>query len=103
MEIDDYIYFIGVSNIPIYGYIIKFEDDDTFTYVRDSLTVWNASKKILESGHKINPENFMEQVKSNAIYNNYHPPTIDQIKQVLEIYKKDPNTKVENVKHILNY
>jgi hypothetical protein len=100
MNVGECIKFKGLRVI-CYGYIINI-NDDSVTYVRDSLTTWDASKSLVDKGELISIDEFIEQVKRNADASPYPVPKDTQVKKLLEEYSKNINITHEEKLKILN-
>ena len=88
MKTGDCLRFKGV-NVMCYAYVARVNDDDTVDYVRDSLTRWNVSKKLIEDHKVISLDRFIEKVQDCADISPMPTPTKKQVKKVLKEFVND--------------
>ena len=102
MKIGDYVRFNGVSGIKVYGYIAKIEGDEV-GYIRDSLTRWSATKKLIErTGVKITKREFFDKVKLNAETTSNEPvPSNSQLKKVIKKFTDDFDCNFQEIIDLL--
>lgn len=101
LQIGNFIEFRGMS-MQIYGCICRINDNDTIDYVRDSLTRWNASTKMVERGNIITEDNFINRAKRNAEISGAKIPSTEEVKSALEVFKSNFDVDSSEIWRALN-
>ena len=97
----DFVSFRGLS-IPIYGYVCRINKDDSVDYIRESLTRWNTSKKMIEKGIIISEDNFISRVQNNANESGEKIPSVAEVKSALNIFKTNFDVEMSEIRLALN-
>lgn len=101
MEKGKYFEFISHNGLLCTGYMLT-TDEESFTYVRDSLTVWNASLPSLNSAKEITENDYFYRVRLNARGSGEKTGPSDlAIKEALKVYGNNLDANVSEIKEAM--
>lgn len=101
LQIGNFVEFKGMTT-TIYGFICRINENFSVDYVRESLTRWNASVRMVEAGNLITEDDFINRVKRNAEISGDKIPSTEEVKSALDVFKSNFDVDSSEIWRALN-